>query len=179
MTRPLFVMTFVFVSLFGCQIAPRYATNPIGSTHVHLSNEDAVKQSLYAQLNEWKAVRYDYGGLSKEGVDCSGFVYVTYLSNFGIALPRTAAQQAREGQLITQLQLRAGDLVFFKTGRVSRHVGIFVDQRKFIHASKSQGVMISSLDDWYWSKKYWKATRIETDQSLAHVSNGRLTSGHL
>ena len=59
-------------------------------------------------------MRYDYGGLSKEGVDCSGFVYLTYLSNFGIELPRTAAQQSREGRPIAPRQLQAGDLVFLK-----------------------------------------------------------------
>ncbi|MGB0910201.1 MAG: NlpC/P60 family protein, partial [Nitrospirales bacterium] len=137
------------------------------TTRVRLSNIDAVKRLLYAQLKEWKAVRYDYGGLSKNGVDCSGFVYLTFLENFGVALPRTAVEQSNLGSPITQRQLLPGDLVFFKTGRVTRHVGIFVEDRQFLHASKSRGVMLSNLDDVYWSKKYWKAKRINAYKPLA------------
>ncbi|WP_447969502.1 NlpC/P60 family protein [Nitrospira sp. M1] len=166
------VGVMIVLSVVGCQSAPRHATNPIVSIHastttVMLSNEDAVKRSLYAQLDEWNDVDYDYGGLSKDGVDCSGFVYLTYQSHFGVTLPRTTAQQSHVGQPVAQRHLRPGDLVFFKTGRKTRHVGIFVEGRQFIHASKSRGVMMSSLDDFYWSKKYWKAKRVETHSSSA------------
>ncbi len=157
--------------MVGCQSAARHAAIPVASIHtatnVTLSNEEAVKESLYAQLNEWRSVRYDYGGLSKQGVDCSGFVYLTYLSQFGIELPRTTAQLSHVGRSIPQRNLRAGDLVFFRTGRKARHVGILVEGRRFIHASKSNGVMLSSLDDWYWSKKYWKAQRVESKELTA------------
>ncbi|GJL62900.1 MAG: peptidase P60 [Nitrospirales bacterium] len=163
------VVLLMFVG--GCQSVPRHTTNPIGiihaSTTVTLSNEDAVKRSLYAQLEEWDDVEYDYGGLSKDGVDCSGFVFLTYQSHFGVTLPRTAAQQSSVGRPVAQRHLRPGDLVFFKIGRRTQHVGIFVEGRQFIHASKSRGVMMSSLDDVYWSKKYWKAKRVETRSAAA------------
>ena len=165
------VIGLIFFFLIGCQSGPRQVTKPIGGIHtttsVSLSNVDAVKRSLYAQLKEWKSVDYDYGGLSKNGVDCSGFVYLTYISHFGIELPRTAAQQSNVGRPIAQRNLRPGDLVFFKIGPRTRHVGIIVEERQFIHASKSNGVMISSLDDWYWSRKYWKAKRIESTKPTA------------
>lgn len=164
MTKLTCVVLLMFVG--GCQSAPRHTTNPIGSIHasttVTLSNEDAVKRSLYAQLDEWDDVEYDYGGLSKDGVDCSGFVYLTYQSHFGVTLPRTADRQSSVGLPVAQSHLRPGDLVFFKIGRRTKHVGIFVEGRQFIHASKSRGVMMSSLDHVYWSKKYWKAKRVET-----------------
>ncbi|GJL54617.1 MAG: lipoprotein [Nitrospirales bacterium] len=164
------VNVLMVLYVVGCQSAPRHATNPIVGIHastttVTLSNENAVKRSLYAQLEEWNDVEYDYGGLSKDGVDCSGFVFLTYQSHFGVRLPRTTAQQSHVGRPVAQHQLRPGDLVFFKTGRSTRHVGIYVEGRQFIHASKSRGVMISSLDDVYWSKKYWKAKRVETHSS--------------
>ncbi len=174
MLLPLLPIGLILLSMFGCQGLPRPVTQPIESiyttTTVSLSNIEAVKKALYAQLKEWDAVEYDYGGLSKEGVDCSGFVYLTYRSNFGIELPRTAQEQSHVGLSIVQRQLRPGDLVFFKTGRRTRHVGIFVEGRKFLHASKSNGVMLSSLDDVYWSKKYWMAKRVETHKPIASRS---------
>ena len=126
-----------------------------------LSNPGSVKKALYSQYQEWRSVKYRYGGLSKKGVDCSGFVYLTYQSKFGIKLPRTTAQQARAGGEVRQHNLRAGDLVFFKTGMSAKHVGIYLENRKFVHASTSKGVMISSLDDYYWSRKYWKSVRVQ------------------
>jgi cell wall-associated NlpC family hydrolase len=64
------------------------------------------------------------------------------------------------GQAINKGQLRAGDLVFFKTGLFTRHVGMYIDSGEFLHASTSNGVTISSLDDSYWRRTYWKAQRI-------------------
>lgn len=120
----------------------------------------SVKNILYSQYHEWKGVKYKKGGLSKKGIDCSGFVYLTYLSKFGVKLPRTAEKMAALGEKVSQEGLRPGDLVFFKTGFFSKHVGIFIGGRKFLHSSSSKGVTISSLDDYYWSKKYWKSKRI-------------------
>ncbi|MCA9470610.1 MAG: NlpC/P60 family protein [Nitrospirales bacterium] len=156
------------VLLSGCHGGWSQAKRPIASIHamtvVSLSDEEAVKQSLYDQLKEWKAVDYDYGGLSKNGIDCSGFVYLTYRSHFGIELPRTSTDQANVGQPVVQRQLQAGDLVFFTINPHTRHVGIYVEGRKFLHASKSSGVRLSSLDNTYWAKKYWKAKRVEIQQ---------------
>ena len=157
--------------LSGCQSGLPHIKRPIESIHattvVSLSNEEAVRQSLYAQLQDWQSVDYDYGGLSKSGVDCSGFVYLTYRSHFGIELPRTSSEQANIGQPVVQSQLQSGDLVFFKIGRKTRHVGIYVEGRKFLHASKSHGVKLSSLDNVYWSKKYWKANRVQANSPHA------------
>ncbi len=127
---------------------------------IDFSNTKRTKRRLYSQFKEWKSVKYKLGGLSKMGVDCSGFVYLTYLDKFGIMLPRTTAEQARNGRKIPKRKLKAGDLVFFKTSRKVRHVGIYIEDGKFLHASTSRGVTISKLGNSYWSKKYWKAVRI-------------------
>jgi probable lipoprotein NlpC len=119
-----------------------------------------VTQALYAQFQEWQAVPYQSGGLSKLGIDCSGFVYLTYLTKLGIKLPRSSDEQMRTGQTIAAEQLRSGDLVFFITGRNSQHVGIYLEDRHFLHVSEIKGVTISSLDDRYWAQKYWKAQRV-------------------
>ena len=110
---------------------------------------------------EWKSVNYRFGGLSKDGIDCSGFVYLTFRDKFDIELPRTTKQQLLSGQTIDdQADLKAGDLVFFKTGIWQRHVGIYLEQKKFLHVSTRKGVIISRLDNPYWRKKYWQAVRI-------------------
>lgn len=121
-----------------------------------------ARTQLYAQYEEWRSVRYRNGGLSKSGIDCSGFVYITFRDRFGIALPRNTDEQSTLGRKIGEGELRAGDLVFFRTGQNIRHVGIFLEDRKFLHASTLKGVMISSLDDVYWSKEYWRAISIKS-----------------
>ena len=124
------------------------------------SRPDQVRAALLSQYDEWKNVRYRPGGLSKRGVDCSGFVFLTFNDEFGIRLPRSTTEQVRAGRSISQRELVPGDLVFFKTGKTTRHVGIYIEGRRFLHASTEKGVMISSLDDRYWSRAYWTSIRV-------------------
>ncbi len=127
---------------------------------VNLADSRRVQALLYAQLREWEGVRYREGGLSKRGVDCSGFVYITYRSRFGIGLPRSTAGQSRIGNAVRRWALRPGDLVFFNTGAYKTHVGIYLGNGRFAHASTSRGVMASSLENPYWSNSFWKAVRV-------------------
>lgn len=117
-------------------------------------------QALYSHYHEWQGVRYQRGGLSQRGIDCSGFVHMTFKSRFGIHLPRTTHMQSQLGKEVRKNELRSGDLIFFKTGPGSRHVGIYLEKNKFIHASERKGVMISRLDHVYWKSNYWKSIRI-------------------
>jgi len=119
-----------------------------------------VKQVLYAQYNEWKNVRYRSGGMSKGGIDCSGFVYTTFATELHTSLPRSTSEQVHAGREISQRELSAGDLVFFRIGKSTRHVGIYIEDRKFLHASTKKGVMISNLDDRYWTRSYWTSRRV-------------------
>ncbi len=128
--------------------------------YVDLSDSRRVQAILYSQLREWQGVRYRNGGLSKRGVDCSGFVYITFGTRLGIRLPRSTSAQSSIGRAIRQYELRPGDLVFFKTGWKVRHVGIYLGGRQFLHASTSRGVMASNMDNSYWSQHYWKSVRI-------------------
>ena len=129
-----------------------------------------IKSLLYSQLREWRSVRYKLGGMSKRGVDCSAYVYLTYRDKLGIKLPRVVRDQSGAGRTITQAELAPGDLVFFQIDRRTRHVGIYLEDRKFMHASLSKGVTVSSLDNRYWSKRYWKAVRVP-EALLAMRSN--------
>ncbi len=126
-----------------------------------LSDPSSTKLILNKQFTQWQGVPYKNGGMTRKGVDCSGFVYLTYLDRFGLAIPRTTQYQSQVGTSISRSQLQAGDLVFFKTGFKARHVGIYLANNQFVHASTSKGVMVSSLDSYYWKDKYWQARRIE------------------
>ncbi|TQV87638.1 NlpC/P60 family protein [Aliikangiella coralliicola] len=119
-----------------------------------------VKYKLLDQYKKWRGTPYRLGGLNKQGIDCSGFVYQTFRQQLNIQLPRTTIQQSKSGRQVDFQQLKAGDLIFFKTGKKLRHVGIYIDGQQFIHASTSQGVMISTLDNPYWRKSFWKVQRV-------------------
>lgn len=100
---------------------------------------------------------YRFGKASpKEGFDCSGFVMHVY-GKYGIFLPRTATEMASVLQPVPHDDLRSGDLVFFNTnGRAFSHVGIFINDDKFIHApsQRTGHVLISSLNNSYWRKHF-------------------------
>jgi lipoprotein Spr len=111
---------------------------------------------LYSFVNEWYGTRYRLGGTDKSGIDCSAFVKKCYESIFGMSLLRTAFEQFNMSNLIWKnSDLKEGDLVFFRihSSRIS-HVGIYLMNNFFVHASSSRGVMISNLNENYWQKYY-------------------------
>ncbi|NNF08238.1 MAG: hypothetical protein HKN21_15855 [Candidatus Eisenbacteria bacterium] len=125
----------------------------------HVQDRDDIFYALMDQFADWKGTRYQYGGQSRNGVDCSGFVQLTYKHQFGVNLPRTTKLQARLGPEVSRKKLQVGDLVFFQTGIHVRHVGMYLGNQQFLHASSSKGVTISRMDTAYWSQRFWKATR--------------------
>jgi lipoprotein Spr/probable lipoprotein NlpC len=133
---------------------------------VHSSGKEPIsatvaerRKLLLAHYQEWKGVRYRSGGMDKNGVDCSGFVYLTY-RRFGKVLPRTVKKMAEAGRGIDETLLEPGDLVLFKTGWFEHHAGIYMGKRNFLHVSSRKGVIISSIDDYYWKDRLWKSRRI-------------------
>jgi cell wall-associated NlpC family hydrolase len=100
------------------------------------------------------------GGTDQRGVDCSGFVKAVYKNVFRVDLPRTTKGQLRQGTSVRRYELQAGDLVFFKPPNYPRHVGIYLSNNEFVHASKTKGVTISRIDPHYWGRYYWKARRV-------------------
>ena len=111
-------------------------------------------------FRRWEHTPYKYGGLSKKGIDCSGFVYVTFRDVFTRKVPRSTRLLAKSGKPVSRSHLKLGDLVFFKTGKKQNHVGIYIGHQKFIHASTSSGVMESRMDNPYWHHHYRTARRI-------------------
>lgn len=88
---------------------------------------------------------------------------VIFHGSMQMMLPRTTGEQIRNGVLISQDNLKPGDLVFFKTSGSTRHVGVYVGNNEFIHASKIKGVTVSSLANNYWQAHYETARRITAD----------------
>lgn len=115
---------------------------------------------LYRFVEEWWGTKYKYGGDSKSGIDCSAFTCKLMKEVFGQDLPRTAKEQFKLVLRIPDFELSEGDLVFFNTSGGVSHVGVFLGNQKFVHASSSGGVMISDLTDKYYSARYLGAGRL-------------------
>lgn len=131
--------------------------------------EQAINLNLFKLLDDWMGTRYRLGGTSKDGIDCSAFMQTLFLGLYGITLPRTAREQYDFSRKISRTELKEGDLVFFNTiGGVS-HVGMYLQNNKFVHASTS-GVTISDLYDEYWSRKFIGVGRVEQPQIQSTAS---------
>lgn len=121
-----------------------------GSSKVSGDRKEVVIQAL-SQIG----APYRYGGNTPEsGFDCSGLVRYSH-KNAGVNVPRSTLDQKKKSEKVSKKQLNPGDLVFFKTGRNRYHVGIMVDDNRFVHApSSGKSVRKSSLSDPYWKKRY-------------------------
>ncbi len=122
--------------------------------------EKLTNKKLIEYVHQWWAVPYRIGGNSKEGIDCSAFVQGLTSEAYGLSLPRTSREQADFCKEIAKQDLKEGDLVFFASGRSISHVGMYISNNKFVHASTSMGVVISDLDEAYWSRRFVKAGRL-------------------
>jgi len=126
--------------------------------------EQMRNEKLLSFMDEWYGTRYRYGGTSKDGVDCSGFVCALMTSVYGFSnLPRTARDQYEGSRRIDLDELQQGDLVFFHTiakKKTVSHVGVYLCNNKFVHASVS-GVMISDMNEGYYAQHYVGAGRLK------------------
>ncbi|WP_027086388.1 C40 family peptidase [Cohnella panacarvi] len=129
-----------------------------------------ASSKLDEQVDKLIGIDYHYGGTTTKGFDCSGFTQYVF-KQLGIDLLRTSRDQATQGKKVSKDDLRPGDLVFFKTnGKTISHVGIFVGDGKFAHASTRKGITISSMSEKSYASTYVTARRVmdtETYQALA------------
>ena len=122
---------------------------------------------LYNEGARWLGVPHRLGGLTKRGVDCSGFVTIVYREVYGKRLARSSAEMLRYNcKRVSRGNLQEGDLVFFNTGRRGKnrtpnHVGIYLKNGKFIHTSTSKGVVVSNLSEPYYTRTWLTGGRVK------------------
>lgn len=119
---------------------------------LNVKQKELDNDKLYRFIDDWIGVPYRNGGMDKKGVDCSGFTFLLEKEVFNKELPRTARSMANEVKRKYENQLEEGDLIFFDfEGQKFSHVGVYLHNNKFVHASTSKGVIISDLKDvWYY-----------------------------
>ena len=162
-----YLLLLVFPLFLGsCRTAtPHYDYQELARASVRLGIDIDMKDNhaLYVESANWLGVPYRGGGNTKRGVDCSGLVYSIYKKVYRKELQRNSDEQRKKDcRKIRKSKLREGDLVFFHNGRKKKratHVGIYLKTRKFIHASTSQGVIVSRLDEEYWNEHWLSGGR--------------------
>lgn len=117
---------------------------------------------LYSFIDDWMDTRYRYGGTGRDGIDCSAFTDSLANTVYGITLPRTAREQFSVCRKLFKDELQEGDLVFFNTRGGISHVGVYLGNSYFVHSSV-RGVIISSLSEDYYSRKFISGGRIITN----------------
>lgn len=156
------ISVFLAVLLASCSTSVRFSSENTETTQIkkgrsqQISIEKGTVHGVYEKLlteaERWIGVPYKWGGQSMDGVDCSAFVGNVYKA-VGISLPRTSTQQYESISKKVD-NPKVGDLVFFTfTSSPISHVGMYVGNNKFIHASTSRGVIVQNLEDKPYSQK--------------------------
>lgn len=126
-------------------------------------NESKIENiKLYSFIDEWYGVPYKYGGKNKNGIDCSNFTSTLYSTIYGKSISGSSASIYEQCKTISISSLEEGDLVFFKIdGNKISHIGVYLQNNKFVHATTKKGVMIDDLDETYYKKYFYKAGRLK------------------
>lgn len=165
--RALRIFLIAVSSLFmmvSCRSHRDVASDGYKKQYFGIKMTEDDNRDLYREIESWIGVPYRYGGSTRNGVDCSGFVSSVYQSVYGKKLQRSSELIYKKNcNKIKKSKLDEGDLVFFKTGRKKRigHVGIYLKNGKFAHASSSRGVIVSSLEDDYYKSHFLQAGRVK------------------
>ncbi len=138
------------------------------------SEQISAREKILMEIIKYIDTPYKYGGNTQDGIDCSAFTQSVYDKTLAIELQRSARDQFQEGDVVGDKEdLQFGDLVFFNTRRRVKpgHVGIYIGDHLFAHASSQNGVIISSLDEEYYSKRFMGGRRVEDMAGSGTVSN--------
>ncbi len=121
------------------------------------------RERILFEVIKYLDTPYKYGGNTENGIDCSAFTKFVYQNAVNLELPRSTREQFKVGENISKYDLQFGDLVYFNTTKRSYpgHVGIYLGDDQFVHASRSLGVTVSSLEDPYYKKRFIGARRLE------------------
>lgn len=144
------VLVFLLFVAAGCASKTVIQT-PVAPPPQDAVHASSVSELLLSQYQAWKGVRHRVGGSDRKGVDCSGLVQIVFRDAFRMDLPRTSRDQIRMGRMVDAREMRPGDLVYFMD-KGGDHIGVIVADRTFLHASASQGVILSTLDGYWWPR---------------------------
>ena len=139
---------------FGSSIE---TASPLQFKYAQMMNVDVetlTNSTLYNFLEEWWATRYHYGGSTKNGIDCSAYSGALLGRVWGIKTPRTARAMYDVAEKIDRENMKEGDLVFFNTRGGVSHVGVYLGNGYFTHASTGNGVTINNLEETYYRAKF-------------------------
>lgn len=130
--------------------------------HGTVSQKKTVKlqNDLLKSYSHWKGTKYELGGDSSSGMDCSALTRRVYREVYGYELPRQTVQQIKVGAHIPREDLKPGDIVFFKPEDTNNHTAVYLGDSLFINASSSKGVVISTLENTYWNKYFKYGVRV-------------------
>jgi lipoprotein Spr len=129
--------------------------------------EEVTSIKMFEFIDEWYGTRYRLGGTTKKGIDCSAFSQFLFAAVYGLNLPRTAREQYSITDKVSRTDLSEGDLLFFNTRGGVSHVGVYLQNNKFVHAASSEGVMISDVFDDYWLRRFIGVGRIKEDPVIS------------
>ncbi len=129
---------------------------------------------LYAFIDQWMGTPYRFGGLDHDGIDCSGLVLLLQQQVYGINIPRTTSQQVLVIKRKYEEELQEGDLLFFDyDGKKFSHVGVYLQNGYYVHASSTRGVVIVKLHDPYTYKYFSRGGSIVVSDDAVPVSGSR------
>jgi probable lipoprotein NlpC len=160
------ILIFIAVNAFaaplesGYALAPKVTASPEEKARAYFE----ARQRVIEASKKYEGTPYRYGGMTSKGLDCSGFICLSFMDALGVALPRSASGLYSWVERTTLNEAQPGDFLFFKTDRSGNitHVGLYLGERRFIHAAsqgKVRGVIYSSLDEKYWANVYVGAGR--------------------
>lgn len=167
------VFCFFVFALFSCKHQQKSVkTNETSSStksiqkkyaeKLNVKPNDILNEQLYIFIDEWYGVPYKYAGKDKNGIDCSGLTFNLYKSVYKKIISSNTKSLVEETKKIKQDELTEGDLVFFITnGKSISHVGVYLKNNKFVHASTKKGVMISDLNEPYFKQTFARAARVK------------------
>ena len=128
--------------------------------------ETITNNILFTAIEKWWGTRYRYGGATNKGIDCSAYASTIVHQVYGLVLPRTAREQYANCVELEKEELLQGDLVFFNTRGGISHVGLYLGNGYFTHASTSIGVTISNLSETYWNKRFVGGGRLTVPETV-------------
>ncbi|WP_025739314.1 C40 family peptidase [Salinivibrio socompensis] len=157
--KRLLLISVLSILLIGCATQPDPSSvSPLSSSTNPLSDQ-ALDHALTQLYRQWQGTPYRWGGTTRSGIDCSAYTQRVYQDALSTSLPRTTHGQAKTGDAIDYARAKQGDLVFFHIRPGLRHVGVYLGEQRFMHASASKGVTVSRLDNPYWQARFWQFRR--------------------